>query len=245
MLAKEGIHMKPVIGLIPLVDDEKESLWMLPGYMDGVVCAGGVPIMLPLTDNAPDLAQLCGMCDAFLLTGGHDVSPELYGEAPLPACGACSAARDRMEKYVLNCALQGDKPVLGICRGVQLLNALLGGTLYQDLPTQHPSATEHHQTPPYDVPVHEVLIQPDTPLHALLGRDRLPVNSYHHQAIKDLSPRLKPMAVSEDGLVEAVHLPGKRFVWGVQWHPEVSFRTDAASAAILRAFVGAAANSSI
>ena len=96
MLAKEGIHMKPVIGLIPLVDDEKESLWMLPGYMDGVVCAGGVPIMLPLTDNAPDLAQLCGMCDAFLLTGGHDVSPELYGEAPLPACGACSAARDRM-----------------------------------------------------------------------------------------------------------------------------------------------------
>ena len=231
--------MKPLIGLIPLVDDRLESLWMLPGYMDGVAQAGGIPVMLPLTEDPSDLEQLCAACDGFLLTGGHDVSPSVYGEEKLPVCGDCSEARDRMERLVLEFALRDDKPVLGICRGHQLLNALLGGTLYQDLPTQHPSAVEHHQHPPYDAPIHSVSILPGTPLHELLGRDALPVNSYHHQAVKALSPRLKPMAVADDGLVEAVYLPGKRFVWGVQWHPEFAFRSDAASAAILSAFVRA------
>ena len=231
--------MKPLIGLIPLVDDKLESLWMLPGYMDGVAQAGGIPVMLPLTEDPSDLQQLCAACDGFLLTGGHDVSPSVYGEEKLPACGVCSEARDRMERLVLEYALRDDKPVLGICRGHQLLNALLGGTLYQDLPSQHPSAVEHHQQPPYDAPIHSVRLLPETPLHKLLGRDALMVNSYHHQAVKALSPRLKPMAVADDGLVEAAYLPGKRFVWGVQWHPEFAFRTDAASAAILSAFVNA------
>lgn len=231
--------MKPLLGLIPLVDDKLESLWMLPGYMDGVAQAGGIPVMLPLTEDASDLEQLCAACDGFLLTGGHDVSPSVYGEEKLPVCGVCSEARDRMERLVLEYALRDDKPVLGICRGHQLLNALLGGTLYQDLPSQHPSAVEHHQQPPYDVPIHTVSILPGTPLHELLGRDTLPVNSYHHQAVKALSPRLKPMAVAEDGLVEAAYLPGHRFVWSVQWHPEFAFRSDAASAAILSAFVNA------
>lgn len=231
--------MKPLIGLIPLVDDRLESLWMLPGYMDGVAQADGIPVMLPLTEDPSDLEQLCAACDGFLLTGGHDVSPSVYGEEKLHVCGDCSEARDRMERLVLEFALRDDKPVLGICRGHQLLNALLGGTLYQDLPTQHPSAVEHHQQPPYDAPIHSVSILPGTPLHELLGRDALPVNSYHHQAVKALSPRLKPMAVADDGLVEAVYLPGKRFVWGVQWHPEFAFRSDAASAAILSAFVRA------
>ena len=130
--------MKPLIGLIPLVDDALESLWMLPGYMDGIAQAGGIPIMLPLTEDPADLEQLCESCDGFLLTGGHDVSPSVYGEDRLPVCGVSCEARDRMERLVLDYALRNDKPVLGICRGLQLLNALLGGTLYQDLPTQHP-----------------------------------------------------------------------------------------------------------
>ena len=231
--------MKPLIGLIPLVDDKLKSLWMLPGYMDGISQAGGIPVMLPLTEDPSDLEQLCAACDGFLLTGGHDVSPSVYGEEKLPVCGVCSEARDRMERLVLEYALRDDKPVLGICRGHQLLNALLGGTLYQDLPSQHPSAVEHHQQPPYDAPIHTVSILPGTPLRELLERDTLPVNSYHHQAVKALSPQLKPMAVADDGLVEAAYLPGRRFVWSVQWHPEFAFRTDAASAAILSAFVNA------
>jgi len=231
--------MKPLIGLIPLVDEGRESLWMLPGYMRGVEAAGGLPVMLPLTDDPEALRQLGAQCDGFLLTGGHDVSPGVYGAARLPACGACSPERDRMESALLALAMAADKPVLGICRGIQFINAALGGTLWQDLPAQRPTDIEHHQTPPYDKPAHGVSLLPGTPLQALLKADALTVNSYHHQAIRDLAPALLPMAVSTDGLVEAVWHPEHPFLWAVQWHPEFSFRTDAASRAIFRAFVDA------
>ena len=138
-------------------------------------------------------------------------------------------------------ALDADKPVFGICRGIQLLNICLGGTLYQDLPTEHGSAVDHHMTPPYDRAVHEVTILADTPLAALLGKMRLGVNSYHHQAVKALAPVLRPMALADDGLIEAAYLPGKRFCMAVQWHPEFSYKTDADSRALLAAFVRAAA----
>ena len=231
--------MKPVIGLIPLVDDERESLWMLPGYMDGVNDAGGLSVMLPLTGDEADLMRLCCLCDGFLLTGGHDVGPSVYGAKKLPACGATSAARDAMEAIVLRNAMAQKKPVLGICRGIQFINAALGGTLWQDLPSQRPTATEHHQAPPYDAPAHRVDVIRDTPLHDLLGADALMVNSYHHQAVRDLSPALQSMAVSEDGLIEAVWHPGQPFLWAVQWHPEFAWRTDAAARAIFGAFVSA------
>ena len=231
--------MKPVIGLIPLVDEEKESLWMLPGYMDGIAAAGGLPVMLPLNDDGADLEQLCGMCDGFLLTGGHDVSPELYGADRLDVCGACSPERDRMELKVLRCAMDADKPVLGICRGIQFLNAALGGTLWQDLPSQHPSPVEHHQTAPYDKPAHPVKILPGTPLADTLGTKELKVNSCHHQGIRELAAPLKAMAISPDGLVEAAQHPGHRFIWGVQWHPEFAWRSDPPSRTIFEAFVGA------
>lgn len=231
--------MKPVIGLIPLVDEERESLWMLPGYMDGVAAAGGLPVMLPLTDDPEELDQLCEMCDGFLLTGGHDVSPEFYGAERIGACGACSPERDRMEAAILRHAMDADKPVLGICRGIQFLNAALGGTLWQDLPTQHPSPVEHHQTPPYDAPIHSVAILPGTPLAAALGAEELMVNSYHHQAVRELAAPLQAMAVSPDGLIEAVRHPGHRFIWGVQWHPEFAWKSDPAAGIIFKAFVDA------
>ena len=128
-------------------------------------------------------------------------------------------------------------PVLGICRGIQFLNAYLGGTLYQDLNTQHPTATEHHQKPPYDVPVHNVSIQKDSSLHKLLGTDTLAVNSYHHQAIKEKADALEAMAVSEDGLIEAVRMPDKKFVWAFQWHPEFSYKSDISSRKIFEEFI--------
>ncbi|UWO24333.1 gamma-glutamyl-gamma-aminobutyrate hydrolase family protein [Marvinbryantia formatexigens] len=231
---------RPLIGLIPLYDDEKESLWMLPGYMDGIVSAGGTPLMLPLTEDEDMLGQMTELCDGFLLTGGHDVSPALYGETPIEACGACCPARDAMEKKLLALALERDMPVLGICRGIQFLNAALGGTLYQDLPQQRPSRIEHHQKPPYDIPVHKVTIVEKTPLAELLQVPVLAVNSYHHQAVKELSPQLTAMAYSEDGLVEAVYMKEKPFVWGVQWHPEFSWKTEESSRKILEQFVKAA-----
>ena len=229
---------KPLIGLVPLVDEGRESYWMLPGYMTGVEQAGGVPVMLPLTSDGEALRRLAQELDGFLLTGGHDVSPAVYGAPVSPLCGACCPGRDAMEGPLLRLALERDKPVLGICRGIQFLNAALGGTLYQDLPAERPSAVVHHQDPPYDRPSHPVALLPGAPLEKLMETDTLPVNSCHHQGLKELAPGLAPMAVAEDGLVEAVWMPDARFVWAVQWHPEFAFRTEA-SRRIFGAFVAA------
>ena len=232
--------MKPIIGVTPLWDDEKQSLWMLPGYMDGIARAGGIPMMLPLAVEGEDASRLTDLCDGILLTGGHDISPALYGESPLEDLVCACPERDRLESIMLRQAIRADKPVLGICRGIQFINAALGGTLYQDLPLQHPSDVEHHQTAPYDRPSHEVDILADTPLRACLGAARIAVNSYHHQAVRALADSLAPMAVAPDGLIEAVFRPQSRFLWAVQWHPEFSFRTDESSRRIFRAFVEAA-----
>lgn len=231
--------MKPIVGVMPLWDDEKDSMWMLPGYMEGIRQAGGIPIMFPFLTNEQDLQQLIRMCDGFLFTGGHDVSPDVYHEKPMEGIIDCCEKRDRMETIILKEAISADKPVLGICRGIQFINAVLGGTLYQDLPTQHSSKVEHHQKPPYDEPIHKVTIAAGSPLHKCLETDELSVNSCHHQAIKTVSPELMVMATSPDGIVEAVYRPDSRFLWAVQWHPEFSYRTDANSMRIFKAFVTA------
>jgi putative glutamine amidotransferase len=229
--------MKPVIGVMPLWDDEKESLWMLPGYLDGLREAGGLPVIFPFSTDEEELGQLMSLCDGFLFTGGHDVSPGRYHEEPLPGLVSFSEKRDEMESIVLRKALEADKPVLGICRGIQFINAALGGSLYQDLPSQRPSGTEHHQHAPYDVPAHEVLVEKDSPLYACLGAEQIPVNSYHHQAVKQVADGLQVMAEAPDGLAEALYRPGSRFLWALQWHPEFSYRTDENSRKIFRAFV--------
>ena len=231
--------MKRIVGVMPLWDDEKDSIWMLPGYMDGLHQAGGIPIIFPFTEDEQEIDRLVHMCDGFLFTGGQDVSPELYQEAPLEGLVTTCAKRDMMERIVLEKALKADKPILGICRGIQFINAALGGTLYQDIPSQHPSETEHRQKAPYDIPVHNVMIVKDTPLHKCLNVDDLPVNSYHHQAVKKLAPGLKPMAVSPDGLIEAAFMEDKTYLWAVQWHPEFSFRTDEYSRMIFESFIKA------
>lgn len=228
---------KPMIGIIPLVDAEKESYWMLPGYMKGIEQAGGIPVMLPLTSDKEALRQLADALDGFLFTGGQDVSPSVYGQVPSAQCGELCRERDEMEEYLFRLVFEQDKPVLGICRGIQLMNVLMGGTLYQDLPTEHPSVVKHRQLPPYDAPSHSVELAPDSPLYDLLKTDRLMVNSCHHQAIKELAPGLEAMAVSEDGLAEAVCAKEKSFVWAVQWHPEFSFLSDANSRAIFQKFI--------
>ena len=229
--------MKPLVGVMPLWDDEKESIWMLPGYLDGLEEAGATPIIFPMTEDPDELSHLVDICDGILMTGGHDVSPSVYGEKPLEGKVSCFVKRDNMEKIVLAEAMKKDKPVLGICRGIQFINAVLGGTLYQDLPIQHPSQVDHHQTPPYDIPVHKVLIRKDTPLFDCLGTEVISVNSYHHQAVKDVAPGLEVMAEAEDGIVEAVFKPGCKFMWAVQWHPEFSYKTDENSKKIFKSFV--------
>jgi putative glutamine amidotransferase len=256
------MEKRPVIGITPLFDYGRDSLWMLPGYMDGVKEAGGLPFMLPLTSDEHDIRQLADMCDGILFTGGQDVNPSIYGEEITAEYQATnpelSAERDAMEPLLLDVMIRLDKPVLGICRGIQLINACLGGTLWHDLPSEHPSDVEHHMNPPYDTFGHDVLVDANTPLGDMLDgmaqsqvddsdmtRDKsgnwlIAVNSYHHQAVRNVAPTLKVMATAADGVTEAVYRPDSRFLWAVQWHPEFLHKVDARSRAIFQMFVDAA-----
>jgi len=191
-----------------------------------------------LTDNNQIIRQLSKTYDGFLFTGGHDVSPALYNQAKSDQCGTVVEIRDSMESKLLTMLIDLNKPVFGICRGIQILNVLLGGSLYQDINTQFQSNINHQQCPPYDIPSHRVNIAKNTPLHDLLRKDAIHVNSYHHQAINAISPELTVMATSPDGLVEAVYLPAKKFVWAVQWHPEYS-PLDENSKKLFSAFIAA------
>lgn len=130
-----------------------------------------------------------------------------------------------------------DKSVLGICRGIQFMNSCYGGTLYQDLTIEHNSCIDHHMKPPYNRAAHQVRIQKDTPLYHILGTQQMGVNSYHHQAIRKLSPNFQEMAVSEDGLIEGIYMPSRKFIAGVQWHPEFSYDVDENSRKLINAFV--------
>ena len=232
---------RSLIGVMPLWDAEKQSLWMLPGYLQALEEAGAAPLVFPLTQEPEVLARLCALCDGFLFTGGQDVSPALYGQSPRFANVETCPARDAMERQVLRHLLAADKPALGICRGLQFLNAALGGTLWQDLPQERPSKVTHRQRAPYDLPAHEVFLTAGGPLRALMGCDRLAVNSCHHQGVRTLAPALQAMALAPDGLVEAAFAPARRFLWAVQWHPEFAFRRDTHSRKLLRAFVEAMA----
>lgn len=209
-------------------------------YMEGLSEAGGLPVMLPLTADVDSVAQIADRYDGFLFTGGHDVSPTLYGEDAMSVCGECCPWRDTAERLLFQAAVARDKPILGICRGLQFINVMLGGTLYQDLPVQRPSDVIHRQAPPYDSPSHEVRLLEHSPLRVLLGRDLIAVNSCHHQGIKDLAQALQPMACAQDGLIEAAFHPQMRFLWAVQWHPEFSHLVDENSRRIFRSFVEAA-----
>ena len=224
----------PIIGVTPLWDAERKSVWMLPDYLDGIKAAGGIPVVLPLEMTEVDADRIVATCDGFLFTGGQDVTPELYG-AEHSLSLITSPERDKLEMLLLSKALPSDKAILGICRGLQLINVFLGGTLWQDLPSQHPSEIVHRQGKPYGVPTHKVILDGD--LKSLLGKDILEVNTLHHQAAKDLGRDLTPMAVAPDGIIEAVQLAGKRFVWAVQWHPEYMFKTDPDSLAIFSCFI--------
>lgn len=230
---------KPVIGVLPLWDDEKESIWMLPGYLQGIIDAGGIPVMLPMIRDKEMIACLADKFDGFLFTGGHDVNPSLYGEERTLKCGQICSVRDELEQVLFDTVINQDKPAFGICRGLQMFNVLLGGSLYQDLPSQYFAETKvnHRQQPPYDIPAHAVRVL-DSPLSKLINAAEMEVNSYHHQSIKALSPQLSPLAIAPDGLVEAAYMPGKRFVWAVQWHPEFTLQ-GAVSKKLFRSFVKA------
>ena len=231
--------MKPIIAIVTLYDEKLESYWMLPGYAQGLEEAGAAPVVLPLTSDPAALERYAHTFDGFLFPGGHDLAPSLYGEEPSEKCGTVIPQRDSMEQAFFPLALATRKPLLGICRGIQLFNVMLGGDLYQDIPTQCPSGVEHHETPPYDKVAHPVQVRRGTPLFDAVGVEEMGVNSYHHQGIRRLGQGLEVAATAPDGMVEAVYLPEHPFALAVQWHPEFSLHSDPRSGKIFQAFVQA------
>ncbi len=174
------------------------------------------------------------------MTGGaFDVPPELYGEARRDVCGPTRPERTAFEKDLLEAALAARLPVLGVCGGMQLLNVVRGGTLHQDL-VADAGISGHEQPPPKDVPSHDVAVATGTLLADLVGRGALPVNSTHHQAVRDPGQGILVSARAPDGVAEAIELPDLPFAVGVQWHPEAVLRHDARHAAIYRGLVRAA-----
>ena len=230
---------KPIIGVTPSVDEEKNRCLVQPGYLESIDRAGGLPLMLPLTDRLEDIARFTELCDGFLFVGGPDIEPWRYGQELLPECGPQNVQRDAMEWKLMEAALAADKPVLGVCRGIQVLNTVLGGTLYQDIPSQYETTLSHQMPePPYNRTAHPFRVVEGTPLAGLSPAEG--VNSRHPQAVLDLAPGLEVMAYAADGIIEAVWMPEKRFVWAVQWHPEAYWEEEGLHIELFQKLVEAA-----
>ncbi|MGM9549114.1 MAG: gamma-glutamyl-gamma-aminobutyrate hydrolase family protein [Faecousia sp.] len=195
-------------------------------YGKAIRRGGGIPVFL--TWNRKHVAFWAKHLDGFLFTGGGDPDPKHYGQAMLPECGAPNAARDEFELALLKAAVAAGKPVLGICRGEQMLNVALGGTLIQDIPSQRPAAAaeNHRDNDHRRAPSHRAHVVPGTFLHSLLGCEELLTNSIHHQAVDVPAPGLRVCAVSPAGIVEGIEAADNRFLVGLQWHPEATAATD-------------------
>ncbi len=231
--------MKPIIGLSPLYDSERSCFWMRATYREVLVASGAVPIVLPYDPEPEDVERVLSVCDGLLLTGGADIQPSLYGQAPSEHLGPLQPKRDELDSVLFRTAYDWDMPVFGICRGMQFINVSLGGTLYQDLPTQKPQSYDHVMKSHYETPSHWVEILEETPLAEVVGQRTFPVNSIHHQAVHRLADGLAPMALSVDGLIEGVWDESRRFCMGVQWHPEFAWHEEPRQQKIMRAFVEA------
>lgn len=191
-------------------------------YSQAVAAAGGLPMMVAVLD--PALAgSYVETADALLLTGGVDVDPQRYGAPPSPSLGAVDERRDAFELALYRAFRGAGKPILGVCRGHQLINVAEGGTLHQHVPAVE-GAWQHEQRDIRGAPIHEVSLTPGSALAAALGAERVRVNSYHHQAIDRLGQGLTAVAHASDGLIEAVEGRSGAFLLGVQWHPEMAFR---------------------
>ncbi len=221
---KDCMNNKPIIGVSPLYDKEKESIWMLPGYLNAIIKAGGVPFILPLTCDNDVIKKSVERIDGLVMTGGQDVNPSLYGEKIHEKCGSISDERDNFEMILLEEASKQNMPMLGICRGLQIINVFFGGTLYQDLPLEYPSEIEHRMKAPNNREEHKVKVEKDTILYSLMGEE-IGVNSCHHQGIKKLGNMLKSSAFAYDGLIEAFENKEKNII-AVQWHPERLYDQD-------------------
>jgi putative glutamine amidotransferase len=209
-------------------------------YSQAVLQAGGAPVLVPTPQDQKSLGAILDSVKGLILSGGPDIHPRRYGEEPLAGLGEVDEALDGMELMAARLAIDNNLPVLGICRGIQVLNVALGGTLYQDIASQVPESFCHTPKTDKAVNTHTVRIETGSRLHQIIGKREIWVNGKHHQAVRDLAKGWVVAARARDGVVEAVELPAKRFVVGVQWHPEGTWRDDPFSRRLFSSFVQSA-----
>ena len=247
--------MAPVIGITATLKEDPEGIDTRPlggyvradlDYVEGVAQAGGAPIILPPIIEAAE--SLVESIDGLLLSGGSDLDPSYYGEEPVPEMGVTIPERDAFEMEILGYALERGIPVFGICRGLQVLNVALGGTLYQDLPSQFdPEAGKHRQNTPKRQPTHEVEVDAGSRVGEVVVSRSFKVNSYHHQAVKDLADGLVVSGSSPDGIVEAVEARNfsEQWILAVQWHAEAMRESGREHRKLFEAHVEAARRRSL
>ena len=243
---------RPVIGIatqtLPGVPGERQPCWLMGrSYVEELRKVGAVPWVIPLIPHDPDtLREIFARLDGVFITGGVDVDPSRYGEPKTPLCGTTDPDRDAVELMLLKYAMAHELPVLAVCRGIQILNVLGGGTLYQDVTAMVPAALKHDYFPTPDQPsrkylAHDITVKHGSKLGVILGDGVVPVNSMHHQAIKDLAPGLAPTAFAPDGIIEGVEGTGDQYLIAVQWHPEELTDTQPGMKRLFTTFIDAAA----
>lgn len=229
---------KPVIGVFSTVEDDGTHK-IFKEYIESLDAAGAIPVIVTYTEREDSIRQIAELCDGFCFTGGVDIHPSYYGEQTAPECGEISAMRDSLEMRALPTVLSTGKPILGICRGAQIVNVALGGTLYQDIPSELGENFPHRQTEGRYEYSHCVSLLCETPFRELCGTERIRVNSFHHQAIKRIGEGLSAMALADDGIIEAAYGVGEQYIRLYQWHPERLAYSDGCARAIFTDFVNA------
>ncbi len=229
---------RPRIGVTLDLDEAGARYELKRAYADAVLAAEGLPVLIAHGDRTLADAYLA-LCDGLVITGGDfDIPPERYGDQRRPGCGPTKPERTAFEWSLCEAALAARVPLLGVCGGMQLMNVVCGGTLYQDLRTD--LHLDHEQKPPKDLPSHDVEVVPGTLLASLVGQGPLPANSTHHQAVRQPGTGLLVSARARDGVVEAIELPDAPFALGVQWHPEAVAVHESRHTALYRGLVAAA-----
>ncbi|MCL6479247.1 MAG: gamma-glutamyl-gamma-aminobutyrate hydrolase family protein [Peptococcaceae bacterium] len=213
--------MKPLIGITCAWDEDKDMICLGGMYVKAVQAGGGVPLPLACDADEDFVDRISGAIDGLILSGGPDVDPFFFGEEPLPESREICPRRDASETALARRALAANIPVLGICRGMQVLNIAAGGDIYQDIHSQlNDRLIKHFQQAPRWHPTHEILIRQGTVMASILGPGAVRVNSFHHQAVRKVADGFIVSAQSADGVIEAVEAPGLRFALGIQCHPE-------------------------
>ena len=221
--------MKPIIGMFAKIYENDLTTEMYYQYHEAVEKAGGVPVLLPYVKEEDTIDAFIELCDGFFITGGVDVEPTRYGDEKKETCGEIETKRDELEFRAFEKMYKTNKPILGICRGMQVINAALGGKLYQDIPTEVITDINHRQPREFRFRTsHDILVEKNTPLYEITKKERITGNSFHHQSVKVLGKGLEAFAYADDGIIEGFYSKEYPYLRGYQWHPErlVNFDED-------------------